>query len=471
MSAGPPRERLPCPVRRWARERPEGAAMVTPERVWTWAALDQEVTAWAAGLHAAAPTGTRVAVRAETTPRFVALLLAALRTGHVLAPLSPRLPEAAVQEHLDRIACRGLLDLDATPLPRASPSDPRPLDLLLDRPATVVFTSGSTGTPKAAQLTAGNHVWSARGWAERLPLGPGDRWLLDLPLSHVGGLAVVYRCALAGAAVAIPSPRTPTGEAVRRLGATHASLVSTQLRRLLRDAGEPLPTLRALVLGGSAIPSALLDDAHAAGLPVATSYGLTEMASTVTATAPGAARADLGTSGRLLPYRDLRIREGERGSVPQEIEVRGATRFAGYVDGDALTTPFDDDGWFATGDLGHLDGAGRLVVTGRRDNRFVSGGENVQPEAIEAALLALPGVARAVVVPVPDAEFGLRPAAFVVTASGKAPDGPALAAALRERLPGYLVPVAFLRWPEGEGGLKPRRTALRDVAARQGRSD
>src|SRR5690606_7184720 len=126
----------------------------------------------------------------------------------VLVPLSPRLPEAAVRDHLARIACQVLLDLDGLDAHRPPPTAHRPPSIPLDRPATVVFTSGSTGAPKAALLTAGNHVWSARGWAERLPLGPGDRWLLDLPLNHVGGLAVVYRCALAGAAVAIPEPRT-----------------------------------------------------------------------------------------------------------------------------------------------------------------------------------------------------------------------------------------------------------------------
>jgi O-succinylbenzoic acid--CoA ligase len=458
---------IPCPVRRQAARQPGAPAVVAPGAAWTWAELDREVTALAGSLAALALPGARVAARAETTPRFVALVLAAFRTGHVLVPLSPRLPESAAREHLDRVACEGLLDLDGLHAHRPPSTVHRPPSIPLSRPATVVFTSGSTGAPKAALLTAGNHAWSARGWAGRLPLGAGDRWLLDLPLHHVGGLAVVYRCALAGAAVAIPERGTPTGEAVRALGATHASLVCTQLYRLLRepapakagDAG-PLPALRALVLGGSAIPAALLDEARARGLPVATSYGLTEMASTVTATTPGGSREDLATSGRLLPHRGLRIREGE-------IEVRGPTRFAGYLEGERLETPFGADGWFATGDLGYLDGEGRLVVAGRRDNRFASGGENVQPEAVEAALLALPGVARAVVVPVEDAEFGARPAAFVAVEGGGPPDTAALGEALRVRLPGYLVPVAFLPWPEGEEGLKPSRTALREEAMRR----
>ena len=324
------------------------------------------------------------------------------------------------------------------------------------RPAVAVFTSGSTGVPKAALLSWGALVASARGVNEHLGLREGDRWLLDLPVVHVGGLGVVVRCALAGAALAVPSAGMPLAESIAALRPTHASLVSTQLRRLIA-AGVEADSLRAILLGGSAIPDDLLAEAVARGFPVSCSYGLTEMASTVTATAPGARGGDLATSGRPLAGREVRI------SASGEIEVRGATRFSGYLTPDGLVAPFDASGWFATGDLGRLDEAGRLVVEGRLGLRFVSGGENVQPEAIERALLALDDVAEAVVVPVPDAEFGHRPLAFVRTASGAAPDAEALSAALRQRLPGFMVPVAFVAWG-GAGGMKPDRQRLAEVA-------
>jgi O-succinylbenzoic acid--CoA ligase len=318
----------------------------------------------------------------------------------------------------------------------------------------VVFTSGSTGGPKAALHSLGNHYYSALGSNENIPLGPGDRWLAPLPFYHVGGLGVLFRCLLSGATIALPGAGEPIGEAVDRLGATHASLVATQLRRLLREDSVP-GTLRAVLLGGGAMPESLLDDAVEAGLPVHTSYGMTETSSQVTTTPSGASRETLRTSGRALPHRELRI------SDSGEILVRGRTLFLGYLDGDGLRDPTDEAGWFHTGDLGHLDGAGYLTVRGRLDNMFVSGGENVQPEEIEAALKRLPGVEESVVVPVPDTEFGHRPVAFVRVGGETRVEE---ISRRLEPLPRFMVPVAFHPWPEADSGMKPDRARLERLA-------
>lgn len=458
---------IPDPVRQQAEARPEAPALVTGVATWSWAELDARVGRVAARL-AAGPE--RVAVCAETSPDFVVLVLAALRAGRLLVPFSTRWTPDAVADALDRLGLdRALtasdlarLGAEAEEVGRAE-APPLPLD----RPFTVVHTSGSTGTPKAVLHTVGNHVWSARGVIDALGVSADSRWLLDLPLYHVGGLGVVIRCALAGATIAVPPPGLGLVDRVRRLRPTHASFVATQLRRLL-DAGADLSGLDAVLLGGSAIPADLLDAAVARGVRVVTSYGMTEMTSTVTATRPGAGRAELATSGRLLPHRRLRI------AASGEIEVGGPTLHAGLLGPDGLQLSGE---WHPTGDVGHLDAEGRLVVTGRVDLQFVSGGENVRPEAIEAALLALGGVREAVVVPVSDAEFGARPVAFVRLDGGAEVDGPALGGALRASLPGFMVPVAFHAW-RGAEGLKPDRPALTREAERraaessgQGRGD
>lgn len=405
--------------------------------------------------------GERVGLRGAQDTRYLSALLGLVRIGAIAAPLSTRVPAGAIPGLLARVGAGALVSGEGAgalegvrclPFPRtdAAPGGAvvPPFGAFGDgAPATLVFTSGSTGAPKAALHTAGNHAWSARGANAHVLFGPGDGWLLALPLYHVGGLGVLFRCLEAGANVVLPEMGEPLAVSLARPGVTHVSLVATQLARALREAPEALDGKR-ILLGGSAISPTLLDDAHSRGLAVLTSYGLTEAASLVTATAPGAPRADLATSGRVLAHRELRV------SARGEIEIRGRTRFAGYLTADGLATPFDADGWFATGDTGALDAEGRLVVAGRRDAMFVSGGENVQPEAIERALVALPGVREALVVPVEDAAFGHRPFAFVDADGGL--DGPRLNALLAEHLPGFMLPVGYGAWA-APGGLKPSR--------------
>jgi o-succinylbenzoate---CoA ligase len=311
--------------------------------------------------------------------------------------------------------------------------------------------------PKAAIHTFGNHYYSALGSNANIALRPGDRWLHSLPLYHVGGLSILFRCLLAGATIALPQPGNPLSEAIASFGATHVSLVSTQLSRLLRE-GTDLGGLKAVLLGGGPIPPPLVDEALARGLPVHTSYGLTEMASQVTTTPPGASLEELRTAGRVLPNREVSISEGE------EILVRGATLFAGYVEAEELDRPLDEGGWFHTRDLGTLDENGYLRVRGRIDNLFVSGGENVQPEEIEEALCRLEGVREAVVVPVPDEEFGARPVAFVRMSAGEPGD---LARKVEPDLPRFKIPISFHLWPEeARRGMKAERANLGELARR-----
>jgi o-succinylbenzoate---CoA ligase len=477
---------VPCPLRTAAEDSPDAPAIVSADgTLITYCELDRRVTAVAINLdELGLGAGARVGLYLPKDERYIVLLLALLRAGCVACPLSTRTPRLGVATLLQRAACRALISEKDLPeaahagVPKLHPKalfesissvDDRPrssdsLHLLLGRHATVVFTSGSTGTPKGTLHTFGNHYFSARGSNANIALEPQDRWLHSLPLYHVGGLSILFRCLLAGASVALPEPAAPLGEAIARSRATHVSLVSTQLLRLLREEGFDPSGLKAILLGGGPTPGYLLEEALARKLPIHTSYGLTEMASQVTATPPAASRETLRTSGRPLPHRELSI------SDDGEILVRGETLFAGYVEGEAIELPIDADGWFHTKDLGELDAGGYLRVRGRKDNLFISGGENVQPEEIEEALCFLEGVEEAVVVPIPDPEFGFRPAAFVRTTGGVV-ESRDLARALEPVLARFKIPVAFYGWPEGIEGMKVDRTALTECARRLHREE
>lgn len=471
---------MPGPIYAAAQAHPDQPAVITPGGTWTYAALAQRVAGVVGALkrRGTAP-GDRVATYAPRTLDHLVVLMAALHSGAVIAPLSTRLPPGEVADRLAQINARRLVTDDPEVQRRAPESvSCHPLDALRsvdaaeappanspdgtrDRPATIIFTSGSTGTPKAALHTLGNHYMNAKGAQANIALGPGDRWLLSLPLYHVGGLAILFRCWWTGACVVVPEDDEPLYASIAAHHVTHVSLVATQLRRLLQ-ADHSFDTLRAILVGGGPLPAGLLTEAHARGWPVHTTYGCTEMASQVTTTPPGASREALATAGRVLPHRELCI------SDTGEILVRGPTLFRGYVDRERVRDPRDADGWYHTADRGLLDEDGYLHVHGRTDHRFISGGENIHPEEIERVLTQLPGVARAVVVPIPDDEFGARPVAFLEAREGEAVSADRLVPLLEARLPRFKIPVRFFAWPKdaGDRSMKIDRPAFRARAER-----
>jgi O-succinylbenzoic acid--CoA ligase len=447
-------------VHQQAQARPDALALWDTSQRWTYAELDAAVAGTRARLQEEGiQSQSRVALHLPNGAGTVVLFWALWRMGAVAVPLSTRLPAGQVGKRARRVGGQFLVADGAevleqapdgvTPLaseqvveeaasdkPRSSLNRDRPRE----RPATIVFTSGSTGTPKAALHTWANHLYSAKGANANVPLRGGDRWLLSLPLYHVGGLAILVRCALAGAAVAIPASKSALSDGLTATGATHVSMVATQFGRVM-EALENVPpaTLRAVLLGGGPIPEELLQRGYERGWPLHTTYGCTEMASQVTTTAPGDPLDTLQTAGRRLPHRRVRVEEGQ-------ILVAGPPLFRGYVTTDGLDDPRTEAGWYPTGDRGWIDASGRLHVQGRLDRTFVSGGENVQPEEIETALERLEGVDRAAVVPVPDAEFGQRPVAFVRTTTPL--DAETLEGQLAQTLPGFKIPDAFHSLPD-----------------------
>ena len=145
--------------------------------------------------------------------------------------------------------------------------------------------------------------------------------------------------------------------------------------------------------------------------------------------------------------------------------MRGETLFQRYSGADESKQPLDNDGWFHTGDTGSLDDDGYLSVSGRKDNMFVSGGENIHPEEIEASLMGLPEVLEVLVAPLDDEEFGSRPVAFVRFAPRGAPEREGILTRLKRKLPGFKLPVRFLQWPDPDdsGEMKPDRHRFRKL--------
>ena len=435
------------------------AGVTANHRVALPAELDPPT--WAATLFAVLSAGAlAVLLPARAAPRERDRLLE--RTGavewrprHPAGPPPPRAPTAPGSPSAAAVpAVSAAAALQRTPdAAEAGAAPARPtnvpassaLRIAIDRPATVVFTSGSSGAAKAVVHSAANHLYNAVGSAANIPLRPDDAWLVALPLSHVAGLSILFRTLSAGACALFAdggSLRDADDPAARLLpDATHVSLVETQLRRLLRISGWRALTrrLRAALVGGSALSGPLLRQARDAGLPVCASYGCTEMASQIATTRPGDPAETFAGAAPVLPHREVAIGAGG------EILLRGHTLCLGYLEQDHVRPAAGAGGWFASGDLGRLDG-GRLAVTGRRDARFISGGENIQPEEVERALLDHSAVLQAVCVAVPDPDFGSRPAAYLTLASGPLPP-PDIEAHLDARLARFKHPVRYFALP------------------------
>ncbi|KAE8438930.1 AMP-binding protein [Vreelandella piezotolerans] len=447
----------PCPIHAWATQTPEHIAIEASEQRLSYRQLDRRVAGLARQLMRQMPPGERLLVPARGSLNALLLAWACLRARVVFCPVNPAVPAGEQVAMAARLPARFLAQPEGGSPKLANAEGPTPLALdftaeaepgepLLDpdQPSNTIFTSGSSGTPKAVQHRLGNHLASSRGSASFISVDQASGWLLSLPLFHIGGYAIAFRVFLAGGRVIIDDG-APLLERLQRQPITHLSLVPTQLWRLLHAGFDPQKTqLRELLLGGAAIPAPLVAKMTALGLTPRVSYGLSEMASQVCTGLPGAP----GVVGKPLPGREVRVHNGE-------IQVRGETLFEGYLQDGQLTPAVDSEGWFATRDKGHFTKQGELVVEGRLDNAFISGGENIQPEAIEQRLVDHPGVAQALVVPVPQPEWGERPVAFVDYHAEEV-DGAELNTWVRETLPGFMVPDAWFGWPEGVG-FKPSR--------------
>ncbi|MBX3060778.1 MAG: o-succinylbenzoate--CoA ligase [Anaerolineae bacterium] len=445
----------------WLKSRvqasPDQTALLMGDRQWSYAELNRLVNGCCARLAAlGVQPGDFVGVLLSGSLLYVCLIHALARLGAVMVPLNTRLTLAEWQWQAARVGCRLVLcepemaaaagqDFQLAPVDEtwldveSAAWEGQPLGL--SRVQAVVFTSGTSGRPKGAMLTFSNHFYSALASAYRVGVQPDDLWLSCLPLYHVGGLAVIWRSCLYGTAVDL-HPKfdlTAVNDSLNHKPISLISLVPTMLARLL-DSRQTWPeTLRLALIGGAAAPPDLLARALAAGVPVATTYGLTEAASQVATMRPEDVRRKPGSVGRPLLFTTVRIVDADGRDLPPdeigEIVVSGPTVMTGYAGEEALT-----DNTFHTGDMGYRDADGDLWVVQRRSDLIVTGGENVYPAEVEAALKSHTAVTAACVVGLPDAEWGQVVAAAVVVKEGTAVTAAELTQFCRERLAGYKLP-------------------------------
>ena len=355
---------------------------------------------------------------AEAGGRLLERLAAALDgSGPAILPLEPGLPPGRLASFLDTFSpeavetARGII-----PRPGGRPVN--------EETAVVIATSGSTGQPKGVELSAAALTHSARASLDRIGAAPGDRWLLCLPATHVAGIQVLVRSLVAGTEPVIAGNLSPA--TAKDSGCAHVSIVPTQLRRLLAAEDAPATwadTFTSVLLGGAAAGAGLIATARDAGIPVVTTYGMSETCG--------------GCVYDGLPLDGVAVSAAADG----RIRIMGPVLFSGYRLRPDLTAAAFADGWFRTSDLGVLDASGQVTVRGRADDVINTGGEKVVAGEVASVLETCPGVREAVVVGRPDEEWGERVIAVIVPDnSAQPPTLDLLSLHVRERLPRYAAP-------------------------------
>ena len=317
--------------------------------------------------------------------------------------------------------------------------------------ATMTLTSGSTGLPKAVVHNVSAHLANAEGVCALMNFSKDQSWLLSLPLYHVSGQGIVWRWLYAGATLVLPKE-----DFYQSIGeVSHVSLVPTQLQRwfdYLAEHPQPIQT-QAVLLGGTQIPVKLTQALNELGVRSYSGYGMTEMASTVFAKQSD---RKIGV-GQPLLGREFKL-------VNEEVCLKGAGLAMGYWREGHIVPLTNAEGWFQTKDKAQwLDD--ELVIQGRLDNMFISGGENIQPEEIEKVIAQSDLVKQVFVLPKRDEEFGQRPVALVefrMPFNESAVES--LNVFLQGRLERFKQPVAYYELPQDliQGAIKISRKALAD---------
>jgi O-succinylbenzoic acid--CoA ligase len=318
------------------------------------------------------------------------------------------------------------------------------------------FTSGSSGRPKVVPLRRRQILYATYSSAVNFKPDHNRYWLLCLPLNHIGGISIILRSILYGSAIfrmdRFDEHQIRVFLSENRLFQI-ASLVPTMLMRLLDD---PLFQLhldfKALLLGGGPISQELIDRSLERGIPIVSSYGMTETCAQIAANPmlqPRGIYTPKKSVGVVFKPNEVQVRDPETRSVMPANEngaiwLKGPQVIDEYTNPELTALTFDEDGWFKTGDIGHVNRKGQLFLKNRQSDRIITGGENVDPVEVESALTQINGIAEAAVVGVPDPEWGQKVVALIVSKTGEtSPSDEEITALLKKMLSGYKIPKEY----------------------------
>ncbi len=281
--------------------------------------------------------------------------------------------------------------------------------------ASIMYTSGTTGKPKGVLQTFGNHFYSAVSSALNLGLSSADKWLCVAPIFHISGFSIIMRGLIYGMTVRLVEKFR--AEEIERILAnetvTIMSVVPFMLKKLIQQQNKTNThynsAFRCMLLGGGTIDRETLEICLQRSIPVVQCYGMTETCSQIVALRSADALLKLGSVGQPLFSTQLKL------SKDGEILLKTPALTPGYLNLPNKLPSKMIDGWYRTGDIGHLDKEGYLYIDGRADEMLISGGENIFPQEVEQVYQRYPQINEVAVVGQNDSVWGQVPVAFVVS--------------------------------------------------------
>ncbi len=496
-------------IDRHARLTPERTAIRFAGRDISYAALAELIQRMASAMTASGlKRGSCVAYLGVNRPEMLALLFACARLGALFMPLNWRLAGPEHRQMLEHCPASLLFvesqfiaqtDTFKAALPpmtavafdqaqpgwiayedflarAAGPADRDP-DLAPATPLLICYTSGSTGKPKGVLLSQDALSWNAVNCVDMHELTSQDRILTTLPLFHVGGLNNLTTPALQqGCTVVLHSKfdAEATIDAIERERITLTVLVPAQLDMMMaspRWHSADFSSLRMITTGSTIVAERTIRAVHARGVPLVQIYGATETCPIAAYQKVEDAERKAGSTGKAAAHCELRIVDGFGADVAQgasgEILVRGPNVMSGYWKAPRETAAALIDGWFHSGDMGHLDAEGYLYVDGRKKEMIISGGENIYPAEIENLLAECQDIAEASIIGRPDDRWGEIVVAVVAAKPGSALTPAAVLQLLEGRIARYKHPkeVVFVsELPKTALG-KVRKEDLRQMVA------
>ncbi|GBG94742.1 2-succinylbenzoate--CoA ligase [Ligilactobacillus salitolerans] len=425
----------------------------------TFAELNQRATQIAGQLNSLGLLqNERIALLTNNTLAGYLTAMAILTAGHTIVWLNRRLSTAELNYQLTDsqvdfclfepgLETTGLLvktvsltDLFAAPVTQNTLQ----AEFKETEPASIMYTSGTTGRPKGVVQTFGNHLNSALASALNMGVSPADEWLCTVPIFHISGFSIMMRGLIYGMTVRLVEhfDAREIHKILVEEPITMISVVPYMLKKLLRLKDDTKAAynqrFQGMLLGGGPIDRSTLELCEQLKIPVVQSYGMTETCSQIIALSFADAANHIGSSGKPLFLTQLRI-----ASKTSEIQVKTPALTPGYLGQPAkYTAKITPDGWFKTGDVGHLDEDGFLYVDGRSDDMIISGGENIFPDEIESVYADCDQLEEMAVIGIDDELWEQKPIAFIVSKSNEL-SAQALLDYGRARLAHYKVPRTF----------------------------